>query len=366
MTQCIILAAGGTGGHLFPASALAREILARGLSVVLATDSRGANYQNLPDGMDITIVTRQNTTGGVATRLKALAGMTIDTIHAIRMLRRLRPALIVGFGGYPSMPTIAAAILTRTPFILQEQNAILGRTNRVFARWAKLIATAFPHVGKMPRGIPTLRVGNPVREAILAAAKIPYAPSQGNEPFHLFVTGGSQGARIFGQVVPEALALMPEAQRLRIRLTLQCRNDDMEIIKARLAELGVHAETAPFFSDMPERITSCQLAIARAGASTISELAVIGRPALLVPYPFAMDDHQTANAHSLVEAGGGWHISNGNFTTKAVADFLTDAMTNPQKLATAAASAKAWAMPDASAKLCETVLSLLPGKEPLS
>lgn len=359
----ILLAAGGTGGHMFPAEALARELLARGRTVALVTDRRGKAFGDALPEVDVFRIHAATPSGGLAAKLRGMAELALGTLQARRLVSRLRPAAVVGFGGYPSVPAVLAARRARVPTVLHEQNAVLGRANRLLAGNARTIATSFPAVAQVraPDAGKLVRAGNPVRPAILAVRDLPYPEAAGDGPFRLLVTGGSQGARIFSDVVPAALALLPEALRRRIRLSQQARPEDLERACAALAGAGVEAEVSSFFKDMPDRLAACHLAITRAGASTIAELTAAGRPALLVPYPHAMDDHQTANAQALADAGGAWLLPQGSLTPAMLASRLESLLTMPASLTTAAAAARAWGAPDAAARLADAVLDACGG-----
>jgi UDP-N-acetylglucosamine--N-acetylmuramyl-(pentapeptide) pyrophosphoryl-undecaprenol N-acetylglucosamine transferase len=359
----ILLAAGGTGGHMFPAEALARELLGRGRRVALVTDRRGKAFGDALPEVEVFRIHASAPAGSIVARLRGVAELALGTLQAQRLVSRLRPAAVVGFGGYPSVPAVLAAQRSRLPTVLHEQNAVLGRANRLLAGNARVIVTSFPAVSQIrPSDAGKLvHAGNPVRPAILAVRGLPYPEADGDGPLSLLVTGGSQGARVFSEVVPAALALLPEALRRRIRLSQQARPEDLERARAALASAGIEAEVSSFFKDMPERLAACHLAITRAGASTIAELTVAGRPALLVPYPHAMDDHQTANAQALADAGGAWLLPQGSLTPAVLASRLEALLTMPASLITAAAAARAWGAPDAASRLADAVLEACDG-----
>ncbi len=356
----IVLAAGGTGGHLFPAEALAAELLGRGCRLTVLTDSRGAVMGEAVSGLAVQIISARSVAGGLFSKLKGLVGLARGYMQARAALARLRPAAVVGFGGYPSLPTVLAAQHRRIPLVLHEQNAVLGRTNRVFAKGASRIATSFPQIAKLPGQVPTILTGNPVRPAFAALRDTPFPMLDTSGPIHLLITGGSQGARIFSDVVPDAIALLPDTLRARLRLTQQCRPEDLARVRQRYADLGVMAELSSFFNDIPARLAACHLAICRAGASTLAELTTLGRPAILVPYALAMDDHQTANARALVAAGGAWLVGQAEANPALLANHLLAVLTNPSQLVCAAAAAHAQGVPDAARRLADAVLSLTP------
>ena len=361
----VVLAAGGTGGHVFPAQALAAELRRRGRPVAVVTDSRGAAF----DAEAATHRVR------AASPSRSLPGMTaaacdlgIGTVQAWTLLRRLKPAAVVGFGGYPSVPPLLAASWLRLPTLLHEQNAVLGRANRLLAPRVDRIATSFAEIEAVrPEDRRKLAcTGNPVRPAIAALAGAPYRSPDPEGTLDLLVLGGSQGARVFSEVIPEAVAALPERQRARLRIAQQCRPEDLEAARARYAAIGVAAELSAFFPDVPERLAAAQLVIARAGASTVVELTAVGRPAILVPYPHAMDDHQTANARAVDAAGGAWLMPQGAFSPAALAARLEAFLTLPATLGKAAAAAARLGRPDAAARLADLVESALRAAAPAS
>ncbi|MGQ9365409.1 undecaprenyldiphospho-muramoylpentapeptide beta-N-acetylglucosaminyltransferase [Azospirillum sp. ST 5-10] len=360
-SNTIVLAAGGTGGHMFPAEALARALLARGRSVTLVTDKRGQAFDTLPE-VAVHRIHAASPGSGLIGKLKAGWLMGLGLLGAGALLRHLEPAAVVGFGGYPSVPTVYAAANARIPALLHEQNAVLGRANRMLVAGARRLAVAFPEMaGLRERDRAKLvHTGNPVRPAVAAKRAAPYATPTADGPLHLLVMGGSQGARVFSEVVPAALARLPAELRARIRLAQQCRPEDLEGVRAATAGLGLGGVTLEsFFRDVPERLAGTHLAITRAGASTIAELTCVGRPALLVPYPFATDDHQTANARQVADAGAAWHLPQPAFTAQALADRLGSLLGDPDSLARAAAASHAWGRADAAERLADAVLSLV-------
>ncbi len=354
MSATIVLAAGGTGGHMFPAEALARELLARGHKVVLVTDARGHAFGDALPEVPVERVRAATIGGGIAGKVRMVVELGLGTLEARRLLKRLRPACVVGFGGYPSVPTVFAAQRLGIPTVLHEQNAVLGRANRLLAGKARRVCTSFPSVRGLPAGVPTVRTGNPVRPGILALAGRPY-PDTGHG-LTLLVTGGSQGAAVFSTVIPNAVALLPEDLRQRLRIVQQARPETMADAHAIYDGIGADVELSPFFRDMPARLAACHLMICRSGASTVAELAAAGRPAILVPYPHATDDHQTANARALADAGGAWVLPQTALSPEALAARLTELLADPAGLARAAAAASAWAIPDAAARLATAVL----------
>ena len=347
----IVLSAGGTGGHLFPAQALAAELSARGRRIVVMTDARGHGYGTAFPGAAIETVP----SGSFANRSQMLTApfQIIGGIFvALAKLLHLRPAAVIGFGGYPSLPVMIAARIGGFPTAIHEQNAVLGRVNRLVASGMRAIAASFPIARFAPKGRITF-TGNPVRPEAAALAGSLYNVPEENGPIHLLVFGGSQGARALSELVPAAIAMLPANLRARLDIVQQCRPEDLE--STRAAYKGVKAELASFFSDLPQRMARAHLVISRSGASTISELTVIGRPSILIPYPFATDDHQTANADVLANAGAAWRISQSELTAEKLAKLLTEILSSPSELAKRAAAAHALGKPDAAQRLADLV-----------
>lgn len=352
----IALAAGGTGGHVFPAEALARELLGRGFRVVLFTDQRGSRFSD--DIKVETISIRASALGkGIVGKAQSLFHMGIGTIQARRALKKRMPAAIVGFGGYPSLPPLFAAARLGIPLILHEQNAVLGRANRALMGRAKIVATSFPHVvGLTPRS--TARVvltGNPVRPVFAALRATPYEMPSEDGPVRLFVMGGSLGAHVFSTVVPKALGLLPAHLRSRVIIAQQARAEDIDAAKSAYAGAGVEVELAPFFHDAAERMAAAHFLICRAGGSTIAELTAIGRPSILVPFPHGLAGEQLANAEALAEAGGAFLIPEPAFTPEALAVRLEALLTLPSSLVKTAAAARAWGTIAAADNLADCV-----------
>jgi len=363
VTATYVLAAGGTGGHLFPAEALARLLVADGASVHLLTDRRADAFAASVPGVTIDLIRAGQLGGGPLHAAYGLAELALGMMQARRLLRRLAPASVVGFGGYPSVPTMLAAAQLGLPTLIHEQNAVFGRANRLLAPRARSIATGFAAVhGLRPADrARAIHTGNPVRPAIQTVGAQPYAPPA--ETIELLVTGGSQGARVFSEVVPAAVVLLPAVLRARLRISQQARPEDRDTVAAQYQALGVAADTESFFTDMPTRLARAHLVVCRAGASTIAELAAAGRPAILVPYPYAMDDHQTVNAGALAGAGGAWVMPQPEFTAPALADRLAGLFADSAALASAAAAARAFARDDAAERLAGLAHDLAGGRE---
>jgi UDP-N-acetylglucosamine--N-acetylmuramyl-(pentapeptide) pyrophosphoryl-undecaprenol N-acetylglucosamine transferase len=362
--KSLMLAAGGTGGHLFPALALAQELQRRGWQVDLITDMRGDRYGTGFPARHVYRIPAATLTGRSPLAVAKL-GLTLirGVWAALRVLSRARPAAIAGFGGYPSFAPLIAARLRGVPVLLHEQNAVLGRANRVLQHLASVIALSFENTRYVPAGARSrVRIaGNPVRDAVIAAGSKPYRAPANTGPFRLLVFGGSQGARYFSETVPPALKALPPRQRERLRVVQQCREEDLERVRARYDAAGIRADLATFFSDLPERVADAHLVICRAGASTVAELAVLGRPALLVPYSHALDNDQLENATRLHEAGGAWCLTERELTPDVLSREIQRLMVAPQKLSEAAAAARACGRPDAVARLAGELETLAQG-----
>lgn len=357
MPKVALLSAGGTGGHLFPAQALGKELMSRGWDVHLATDTRASHFLAGFDGIDVHEI--RSATPSVRSPVKAIrAVMSLagGTFASWRLIKRIKPSVFVGFGGYPTTPPGVAAAFSKVPVVLHEANATPGRANRFLARFASAYARSLPGsaVGKNAVDAET---GNPVRQAVLDARR-PYVPPTAPEKLNLLIFGGSQGAQVFSQLLPDALALLDPTERARIVLTLQVRADDMTACEARLKDISVCADLAPFFADLPERIAKAHYVIGRAGASTVSELAVLGRPALLVPYPHALDHDQAANADVLAQAGGATVVVQAELTPQVLATRLSELLNNPGQLSSMASAAAAIGRPEATQHLADLVVKI--------
>jgi UDP-N-acetylglucosamine--N-acetylmuramyl-(pentapeptide) pyrophosphoryl-undecaprenol N-acetylglucosamine transferase len=352
----VLLAAGGTGGHVFPAEALAYKLKERGYVVHLVTDSRAERFAGKFPADEIHVVPSatigsKNPVAVARSLWKLWMGIRV----ARKLISRLKPVVVVGFGGYPTVPPLLAATRLGVPAMIHEQNAVMGRANKALAARVQGIAGGFlPEDGGAFRE-KTVTTGNPVRPAIIAAANVPYAPSHPGEPFNLVVFGGSQGAQFFSKAMPTAISLLDDALRVRLRITQQVRPEDMEMVSGCVAKLEMGADIAPFFTDMAERLAAAHLVICRSGASTVSEISVIGRPAVLVPYPHALDHDQAANAAALAATGGAKVIAQSDLSPEKIAAILTAVMNDPEKLARMAAAAKQAGKPDAANLLADMV-----------
>ncbi len=358
--QRVLIAAGGTGGHLFPAASLADALARRGVAVDLATDDRALKYGGGFPARAIHTIPSATTTGaGVLSKAMAALTLARGVVASARLIRRLKPDVVVGFGGYPTVPPLFAASLLGAPCILHEQNAVMGRANRFLAARVTRIASGFPNL-KGVGSANALYVGNPVRPSVLAAASTPY-PEREDGQLRVLVTGGSQGARVFADIAPAALALLTPEERARLKLTQQARGEDLARVAAACAKLEFPVELAEFFTDLPARMASAHLVVARAGASTVSELAVIGRPSLLVPFPHALDQDQAANAAVLAASGAATLIHQPAFTPERFAAELRRALDEPERLEAAAAAAKAAGVANAAERLADLVMATARG-----
>ncbi len=362
----IVIAAGGTGGHLFPAEALAVALIARGERVALMTDARSAAYASpVFANAERFVLPGAGLAGrGVLRAAQGALALARGAVEARRLLAELRPVAVVGFGGYPSFPPIIAArfVRDRPAVVLHEQNAVLGRANRALARGADLLALCFEGTSRVPSGATSEVVGNPIRPAVAALHSRGYAAP--TDRVRLLVLGGSLGARIVSDVVPAAVAALPGHLRARLDVVQQCRTEDLERSRAAYAAAGVAADLSAFFPDVANRYAAAHLVIARAGASTVSEIACAGRPSILVPLPHAIDDHQTANAASLARAGAAEVIPQPAFTPQTLADALRRRLEAPETLDAAARAAASLARPDAADALAGRVLQLARERHP--
>jgi UDP-N-acetylglucosamine--N-acetylmuramyl-(pentapeptide) pyrophosphoryl-undecaprenol N-acetylglucosamine transferase len=355
----VLLAAGGTGGHLFPAQALADALQKRGAVIELATDARAAHFKFPARAVHIIPSATLRSTDPFNVVLTA-AMLAIGTTKAWLMLGRVRPAAVVGFGGYPTVPPLWAAALRGIPTVVHEQNGVMGRANRALAPRVTAIATGFRTLAKLdPRWQTKITfTGNPIRAEVIAAAAAPYVAPEAGGKLRLLVFGGSQGARVMAEIMPQAIELIPAALLVRLSIVQQARAEDADMVRAAYARLGIAAEVAPFFSDLPARMAAAHMVIARSGASTVAELSAIGRPAILVPLPHALDQDQFANAGVLAEAGGAIRIEQRDFTPERLATEITRLAGDPAHLIGMAQAAKSAGSIDAAERLAELVLKV--------
>ena len=352
----VIVAAGGTGGHLFPAQALAEVLSQRGYEIHLMTDERVRDYGNNFPASQTHLITSASPSLSKPLQLPRRAFKLLrGYIKARRLMKKLKPVAVVGFGGYPSFPPLFAARHLKIPTIVHEANSVLGRANKVLASRVSAVAISFQPTALMPAGVNPVLTGNPPRAIVLKQKAAPYVAPKGYGAFHLVVFGGSQGAKFFSDFMPLVFTAMSRVSRKRIRLAQQCRAEDALQLKASLANLGIEANVAAFFADLPKLIAESQLVICRSGASTVSELGVIGRPAVFVPLPHAIDNDQLRNAQSFSSAGGGWVFPQSELQPAEFAAFLTRLMDNGTSLMKAAGDALHQGVPDAALKLADLV-----------
>jgi len=354
-----LLAAGGTGGHLFPAEALAIALQGRGAVVELATDTRAAHFQ-FP-GREVHLIPSATVRGGNPFALARTAMLLMfGTCKAWSLIGRIRPSVVVGFGGYPTVPPLLAASWRGIPTVLHEQNGVMGRANRLLAARVSKIATGFPVLQRLDARLQPKVVftGNPVRPQVVAAAATPYGAPASGGPLNLLVFGGSQGARVMAEIVPGAIERLAPALRARLSIVQQTRVEDLDAVTRIYSRAGAVAQCAPFFPDLPARMAASHLVISRSGASTVAELSAIGRPAILVPLPHALDQDQRANAGVLVEAGGAIMLEQRDFTAERVVAEITALADDPKRLARMAQGAKSAGTNDAAERLAELVLTV--------
>jgi len=352
-----VLAAGGTGGHMIPAHALAAELKRRGHGVLLITDERGSRFPGLFEGVPVHILPAGRLGGGPIGWLKAARSVLRGRTQAKRLYREHRPDAVVGFGGYPAFPALLAASAMHIPTVLHEQNAVMGRVNRLLAGDAEAIGTAYERIDRLkPRYRDKIvLVGNPVRAEIARLGELPFPPFDEVAPLKILVTGGSQGASILSEIVPEGLGMLEPSLRRRLQVVQQCRPDDIERVRAQYADLGIPAELMTYIEDMASKLADAHLMVGRAGASTIAELTAAGRPAILIPFAAATDDHQTANAREMVKAGGARAIAQANFTPQVLARQIEALAMDPVALNNAAMRAMSVGRPHAARDLADVV-----------
>jgi UDP-N-acetylglucosamine--N-acetylmuramyl-(pentapeptide) pyrophosphoryl-undecaprenol N-acetylglucosamine transferase len=357
----IVVVAGGTGGHLFPAEALSVALASRGAVIDLATDERATRYGTAFPSRETHIIPSATVRGKNPLSLaRTGAVIGLGVMKAWMLLGRLKPAAVIGFGGYPSIPPVIAASLRGIPTVIHEQNAVMGRANKLLSPRVTAIATGFPGVfdGDPALAAKAVQTGNPVRPAVVAAAAMPYAPLDASGPLNVIVFGGSQGAKVMSDIVPAALASLDPALRARLKVVQQAREEDFERVRQAYAQANIAADVARFFPDLPARIAACHLVISRSGASTVAELAAIGRPSILVPLPHALDQDQRANAGVLEKAGGAIRMDQADFTPERVAADLNVLAADPGRLAKMAAAAKSAGTLDAADRLADMVLKV--------
>jgi UDP-N-acetylglucosamine--N-acetylmuramyl-(pentapeptide) pyrophosphoryl-undecaprenol N-acetylglucosamine transferase len=358
--QHYVLAAGGTGGHMMPAHALAEELIKRGHHVALVTDERGSKIPGLFEGVQTHIIPAGRITKNPLSWWGGAKAIWAGRAMTLQLFDTFKPSAVIGFGGYPAFPALLAAKKAGIKSAVHEQNSVLGRVNRNVARWVDAIALSYPKVSRLAdkHRSKSWLVGNPVRDEVQALRAQPYPALDEDGVFRVLVIGGSQGAAILSQVVPDGLAMLPVNLRRRLQVTQQCRAEDIEAVRAKYRDLGIAADLATYLNDLPQRLGWAHLVIARAGASTIAELTCAGRPAILVPLPSATDNHQTHNVEEMVEAGGARSISQSVFTAKELAKQMQRLGLDPEALTNAAGRARSVGRPNATRDLADLVEGL--------
>lgn len=361
--KLILLSAGGTGGHMFPAAALAQDLRSRGFRVELVTDPRGKRFTESFGDIPITVIQAGTLGSGLLGKVSGVAGVAMGIIQSMRLLDRLKPVVVVGFGGYPSFPAVYAAQRKKIPTIIHEQNAILGRANAALAPRADRIALSMSHIhGLDEADVPRATVtGNPIREEIAALYSKPYPTMQADGVLRVLIMGGSLGAHVFSDVVPKAFAKLSPAHRARLEVVQQCRPDDIESVRALYEQAGIKAELHDFISNVPRQLAHCHLVIARSGASTVAEVTTSGRPAIFVPYPHHEDQQQKINADTVADVGGAWVMTQSGFTEEAVLARVETFLQNPETLFRAAENARSMGRPDAARRLGNLVTAIASG-----
>ena len=362
-TKLILLSAGGTGGHMFPAAALAQDLISRGFRVELVTDPRGKQFTQSFGAIPITVIQAGTLGSGIVGKMMGVAGVACGITQAFSLLKRLKPDVVVGFGGYPSFPAVFAAQHKKISTIIHEQNAILGRANAALAPRAERIALSMSHIhGLGESDVPRATVtGNPIREQIASLYNKPYPTVQPDGTIRILVMGGSLGAHIFAEVVPNALTRLTPDYRTRLEIVQQCKPDDIDAVREMYEKGGVKAELHTFIEDVPGELAKCHLIIGRSGASTVAEATTSGRPAIFVPYPHHEDQQQKVNADAVADAGGAWVMTQNGFTEEALLARIETFMQNPEILFRAAENARSMGRPDAARRLGNLVTAIARG-----
>lgn len=364
-SKLIVLSAGGTGGHMFPAAALARDLISRGYRVAWITDARGRRFDTIFGDIPVYVAQAGTLGAGIVGKARGVMRLATGLMQAGALIKKLQPAAVVGFGGYPSVPAVYMAQRRGIPTIIHEQNAVLGKANAFLAPRAARIALSLPYVQGIQQmdESKTVLTGNPVRAEIAVLCTKPYPVLETDGVMRLFVVGGSLGATVFSEVVPEALARLPAAARARLDVTQQCRAEDIDAARARYERAGIKARLETFYTDIPAILEASHLVISRSGASTVAEVTAAGRPAIFVPAPYHGDNQQKINADSVADVGGGWVMMQDSFTPEALATRLETLMRKPETLFRAAEAARACGKPDAARRLGNLVMALVSGWE---
>lgn len=361
--KLILLSAGGTGGHMFPADALARDLLSRGYRVALATDQRGTKYSDFAEGVSVHVLSSGGLHPGLVSKAKTVASLLIGYFQARTLIKNLKPAVVVGFGGYPSFPAMYAAQRKKIPNVIHEQNAVIGQANAMLAHKADRIALNLSRIEGLDDedAQRVVITGNPVRPEIAMLYNKPYPVIEQDGPLRIFIMGGSQGASVFSDVLPAALPQLPPAYRARLDIVQQCRAEAIDATRAVYEQAGIKAELKPFFTDVPAQLERAHLVISRSGASTVAEVTTAGRPAIFVPYPYHADQQQKKNADAVADAGGAWVMTQNGFTAEALLARIETFLQNPQNLFRAAENARTCGKPDAARRLGNLVAELASG-----
>lgn len=362
-SKAILISAGGTGGHMSPAGALAKDLRSRGFHVELVTDPRGKRFTKNFGDIPITVIQAGTLGSGILGKISGMGGLAMGIIQSMRLLDRLKPAVVVGFGGYPSFPAVYAAQRKKIPTIIHEQNAILGRANAALAPRADRIALSMSHIhGLDENDVPRATVtGNPIREEIAALYSRPYPTMPPDGVMRILIMGGSLGAHVFSDVVPKAMAKLSPAYRARLDIVQQCRPEDIEEVRQVYEQAAIKCELHDFIDNVPEQLEQAHLVIARSGASTVAEVTTAGRPAIFVPYPHHEDQQQKINADTVADAGGAWVMTQNGFTEEAVLARVETFLQNPEVLFRAAENARSMGRPDAARRLGNLVTAIVSG-----
>ncbi len=361
--KTILISAGGTGGHMFAADALAQDLLSRGYKVHLATDTRGKKYTPFKNNIPVTVVKSGGDIGGLLSKLKSVLSLGAGYLQARGLISKLKPSVVVGFGGYPSFPAVYAAQHKKIPTIIHEQNAVIGKANEMLAPKADRIALGMSGTTGLEESdaVRAVLTGNPVRADIAALYNQPYPAIDHDGELRIFITGGSQGASIFSDVLPEAFASLDEVYKNRLRIVQQCRSEDLDRVRSAYKEAGIQARLETFFNNIAEELAHAHLIICRAGASTVGEVTTAGRPAIFVPYPHHADQQQKRNADMVADAGGAWVMTQEGFTKAALLARIENFLQHPETLFKAAEAARSCGAPDAARKLGNLVTALASG-----
>lgn len=359
----ILISAGGTGGHMFPAEALALDLIGRGYHVTLVTDKRGAQYKPFADGVPVHVIQSAGLHSGLLSKFKSVCAMGVGYLQAMKILNKVKPSVVVGFGGYPSFPAVYAATKKKIPTIIHEQNAVLGKANAYLAPKVDRIAIAWNKVDGIQEvdAVRSIVTGNPVRPDISALYNKPYPILEQDGLLRILVVGGSLGAKVFSEILPQTIQKLPEAQQKRLQIIQQCREEDIENVCKAYETTGISYELKTFFDDMPTQLERCHLFIGRSGASTVSEVATAGRPAIFVPYPHHADQQQKRNANAVFDVGGAWVMTEDGFTPSSLLTRIETFLQNPESLFNAAENARTCGKPDAARKLGNLVTALASG-----